>query len=230
MCDLIVADYLRLIGSGELAVGATLPAESAMSESYAVSRRVVRDAVRTLAAKGFVIARQGAPTLVAPRPDWNVLDHEFLAANTGSEVVEDLQRTRETVEPILARLAVGSLDEAGLARLEQLHDRIDRAETLDERALLEFEFHQTIASASGNPILASLLSLVMGLGYRTRILATGVSAPVEGSSAPHARLIAALRRGDADEVEAEMRAHMGQVRRDLVAIGVLSSESPRPAA
>lgn len=224
MSDVIVADYLALIGSGQLPAGAHLPAESAMCTSYGVSRRVVRDAIRTLAAKGFVIARQGSPTVVAPRPAWNVLDPDFLAVNTDEDLVEHLQRVREIIEPIIARLATGRFDPGEIERLEALQGQIETHTLPEDRAMVDFDFHQSIARATGNPVLASLLSLVSGLGYRTRVLSFDDASSIEGPATSHHELLRAFRAGDAEAAAAAMDAHMTQVRRDMVALGILADD------
>ncbi len=57
-----------LIRSGALKPGDRLPSEHRLADEYAVSRATVREAVRTLAADGLLVARQGQGTFVVLRP------------------------------------------------------------------------------------------------------------------------------------------------------------------
>jgi DNA-binding FadR family transcriptional regulator len=223
MSDVIVVDYLRRIGSGELSEGSALPAESSMRASYEVSRSVVREAIRTLAAKGFVVASKGSATVVAPRRMWNVLDPEFLSVNTGKDFFGYLQEARELIEPLVAGLAAGRLDADEITRLEELQSRIEVTLDPEEHATLDLTFHQTIATATGNPVVASILALISGLGFRTRELSAHTPGGIERASAWHRRILAALRDGDAAAVESEMRGHMQQVREELERLGVAGS-------
>jgi GntR family transcriptional regulator / MocR family aminotransferase len=56
------------IRSGRLAPGAALPSSRALARELAVSRGVVVDAYAQLAAEGYLVARQGAPTRVSGAP------------------------------------------------------------------------------------------------------------------------------------------------------------------
>src|SRR5262249_41773883 len=61
----ITGEILR----GDLRPGERLPTEAKLGEILGVSRSVVRDAVRTLAARGLVTVRQGTGTVVASPTD-----------------------------------------------------------------------------------------------------------------------------------------------------------------
>jgi DNA-binding FadR family transcriptional regulator len=62
------------IVSGEMEEGAALPNEAALSKELGVSRTVVREAVKVLAAKDLLEVRPKTGTKVRPRRDWNMLD------------------------------------------------------------------------------------------------------------------------------------------------------------
>ncbi len=54
LSDRVVAEIERLILSGELREGEKLPTEAELCQAFGVSRSVIRDAVRTLSARGLV--------------------------------------------------------------------------------------------------------------------------------------------------------------------------------
>src|SRR5215218_10294334 len=65
----IAHDIEELILRGDLPRGQRLPTESELGDVLGVSRSVVRDAVRMLAARGLLEVRQGHGTVVAPPSD-----------------------------------------------------------------------------------------------------------------------------------------------------------------
>jgi GntR family galactonate operon transcriptional repressor len=151
MSDVIVADQLRRISDGELSEGSALPAESALCASYGVSRSVVREAITSLSAKGFLIARQGSTTVVAPRIQWNVLDPKFLAVTTGAEYFEQLQEARECFEPRMARLAAERITDEEIEALTRLERAAGTPGPEVDHVGLDVEFHSLVAAATGTP-------------------------------------------------------------------------------
>ena len=70
----VVVDALGLrIVSGELGAGATLPTEADLSAELGVSRTVVREAIKVLAAKGLVESRPKVGTRARGRAHWNLV-------------------------------------------------------------------------------------------------------------------------------------------------------------
>src|ERR671936_776623 len=62
----------------DLEPGDVLPPEDALAAEFGVSRNVVREAIKALAAKGLVKGRPRPGTQVLPRGQWNLLDDELL--------------------------------------------------------------------------------------------------------------------------------------------------------
>ena len=74
----VIQDLGQAILSGEFAPGSTLPGQEECCARLGVSRTVLREALRVLAAKGLVDARPKAGTFVLPRENWNFLDPDIL--------------------------------------------------------------------------------------------------------------------------------------------------------
>jgi DNA-binding FadR family transcriptional regulator len=97
------------IVGGRFGPGDTLPIEPAMGGELAVSRTVVREALKTLTAKGLVITGPRLGTRVRPRADWNHFDPDVvnwrLEAGVDAAFVRELMQLRLMIEPAAARLA-----------------------------------------------------------------------------------------------------------------------------
>jgi DNA-binding GntR family transcriptional regulator len=79
-----IADDLRAaIVDGSLSPGARLPSRHELARQYEVSDRVAVEAVRLLAAEGFVEARSGSGTYVRHRPEQQRLTRSWYTARKG---------------------------------------------------------------------------------------------------------------------------------------------------
>lgn len=210
----IVDDYLGRIVSGELAEGSLLPTETAMIEQYGVSRTAVREAVQTLAHKGFVSIRQGSGSTVAPRIQWNVLDPDYLAVTgTASALPENISQAREILEPALARLAASRATSDQLERLQRLTDDIENAKPSDhqKRTASETAFHQALAEAAGNPVLLSMLGSVARLHQANSGTAEWSEDAISSTVFWHRQITDALTKKDGDAAHDAVRMHLRQL-------------------
>jgi DNA-binding GntR family transcriptional regulator len=128
----MVRDGLRqAILGGEFPPGAKLPNENLLCVRFAVSRTTVREAVRGLAAEGFVVRRQGSGTFVTSRPPLrNALEANF----TYTEIIESVGmragQRRLALRAMLADESVAALLDLGrhasVVRLERVRTADDR--------------------------------------------------------------------------------------------------------
>ena len=98
------------IAQDVFAVGDALPPEHDLEIRFGVGRGVVREAIKTLAAKGLVSVRPRHGTHVRPRRDWSLLDRDVLTWLAGSrepdrELLLAIQEVRLIIEPAAAALA-----------------------------------------------------------------------------------------------------------------------------
>src|SRR5258707_3004146 len=98
------------IAQDVIAVGDALPPEHDLEIRFGVGRGVVREAIKTLAAKGLVSVRPRHGTHVLPRRDWSLLDRDVLNWLVGKdepdrELLLAIQEVRSVIEPAAAALA-----------------------------------------------------------------------------------------------------------------------------
>lgn len=149
------------IVTGRHPPGGVLPGEIEFAESFGVSRSVIREAIRTLAAKGLVESRPKTGTRVRDRRDWNLLDPELLGwmfeGAPSLPFVRSLFQLRLIVEPAAAEIA------AIRRSARQLSAMGHSLETMDQHGLAsevgraaDQQFHALILEATGNELLVSL--------------------------------------------------------------------------
>jgi DNA-binding FadR family transcriptional regulator len=158
----LTGELVERIVRGVHPPGTTLPPEPVLSETYSVSRTVVREAMKVLQEKGLVQVRQGSGTIVTPPARWDMLDELVLAASIAEDntlaILDDLVVTRRLLESDMANVAARSADQQAVDRLRELVDRMD--ELVDDPATYaehDRAFHDTIMQASGNRIARAVV-------------------------------------------------------------------------
>ncbi len=164
--DRVVEELGRQIGSGLYAPGTSVPIEKELAERFGVSRVVVREAIKVLAAKGMIVVRPRTGTRVLPRDAWNLLDPQIMswrasqlsaAGTVGRKLVDDLMELRRIVEPPAARLAAQRADAADLSRMRAAFLGMQEAAAgRGDYVAADLAFHGAILTACHNQFLHQL--------------------------------------------------------------------------
>jgi DNA-binding FadR family transcriptional regulator len=159
------------IVAGRYAVGATLPAEPLLCNELGVSRTVVREAVKSLAAKGLLVAGPKVGTRVLPADNWNWFDPDVVAWQTHAgltrEFLRDLQELRRVVEPAAVRMAAERATASDIAEIEAAYAGMKHAvEHGGDYVASDLRFHQGLLRAGGNRMMVQM-SKAIGALLRT---------------------------------------------------------------
>jgi DNA-binding FadR family transcriptional regulator len=170
----------QAIMAGRYEVGASLPPEPVLCEEFGVSRTVVREAIKSLVAKGLLVTGPKLGTRVLPDEHWNWFDPEVIAwqaqAGLSSEFVRDLQELRLVVEPAAVRMAAVKATPQDILRLEQAYSGMKAAvEDGGDYVTHDLRFHQGLLQASHNRMLMQMgraLSALLRMSFEisTRIM------------------------------------------------------------
>ena len=171
--DDIISKFENLIFGGELKAGDKLPPERELARAMSVGRPIIHESLVELNAKGLVkiIPRKGAyvadlktdGTIAALA---GILNHQT-SSGLPPKVLYDLLQFRKSLEPTGAALAAKYRDEESLSGiLKILEKEKSGAETAEECASLDYQFHHAICSASGNIIYSLLINSFRDLYMR----------------------------------------------------------------
>ena len=187
-----------------------MPVEAELISSLGVSRTALREAFRTLAAKGLVVSRKRFGTSVSPIRDWNFLDKDVLTWMDGTEISVDflhqIIEARQIFEPDAARLAAERASAAEVAEIEKAYQRMTAARRDDIEACIDADlaFHRAILSASHNYVLRSLAD-VIGAALRTIFrLSTEATDNFQRTLDIHGEVLQAIRLQDGEAAFAHM--------------------------
>ncbi|ALA16883.1 MULTISPECIES: FadR/GntR family transcriptional regulator [Chelatococcus] len=221
----VVAALGAEIAGGSHAEGATLPAEHELEARFGVSRSVVREAMRTLAAKGLVSVAPRHGTRVRPRAEWSLLDRDVLTWLTGErgperELLLALEETRAIIEPAAAALAAQRATAEDQLRLTEALVAMQRGRT-DAAAAVAADraFHLAVLDATHNPVLQSFRGAIDAI--LSAIFAASIDEMrwFEENLPNHASVVEAILRRDAAAARRAMEATIGFTRRNLEARG-----------
>lgn len=168
----------RIVG-GEFGPGDALPSEADLSAELQVSRTVVREALKVLAAKGLIRSRPRVGPVVQPQHVWERLDSDILAWSTrdGKQLrvfLSQLTEVRRIVEPDAARLAAMRATPEDLEQIAAAFVAMeDAVANPGEFMTHDMAFHEAIIRASHNDLLLGLLVTVRKGLVASREVSTG---------------------------------------------------------
>jgi GntR family transcriptional repressor for pyruvate dehydrogenase complex len=212
----IVQQIEDSITKGTLKAGDQLPSERELALKFGVSRTAVREAVKALHEKGLVEAYSGRGTFITNGTSQAVrqsIDLLMRMDQPGGSAY--LAEVRQILEPEIAALAAGRIQEPQLALMREAFAVMNDA-LKDPDAYIEadLDFHLALAEAAENPLILSLLDSIVGLLREQRMRIFFEDGGPQRGQFHHARILAAIERRDAEASRAAMRDHLQQVRED----------------
>jgi DNA-binding FadR family transcriptional regulator len=153
----------RILG-GEFAPGTLLPNEAEWGKIYTASRTAVREAIKSLAAKGLIASRPKVGSRVEPKAHWNLLDRDVLAwhrsATDRKAFLISTQEFRRIVEPGIAELAAKNRTTLQIDRLVAALDDMREAKTHAEMVEADVQFHEVLLASTNNDLLVPFNVLI----------------------------------------------------------------------
>jgi DNA-binding FadR family transcriptional regulator len=195
----VVDDLGLAIVSGRRGEGTLLPGDAELLERYGVSRTVLREAHKTLAAKGLVQAKARIGTRVRDRSAWNFFDPDVLLwharAGFGPEFLAHLGEMRLALEPDAAALAAIRRTDEQLRAMQEAAARMG-APGISHQDFVnaDLALHLTIAAAARNPFFLSISTLIEVALVAMMSIASPVEDPprLVRSVADHKAIVAAI--------------------------------------
>jgi DNA-binding FadR family transcriptional regulator len=162
-------DHLgEAIVAGRYAPGSAIPPEPVLGEALGVSRTVVREVVKSLAAKGLLSTGPKVGTRVLPEDQWNWFDPDVIAwqsrAGLSPEFLRDLQDLRLIVEPAAVRLAAERATDEDIAAIEAAYAGMALAvKEGGDYVTHDLLFHQGLLNACHNRMLIHMSKALSAL-------------------------------------------------------------------
>nr|CAD6430574.1 FadR family transcriptional regulator [Rhizobium sp. Q54] len=220
-----VTAIARLIREKDLKPGDRLPAEAALSKELQVSRTVIREALRSLAALHLVQLGAGKRPTVAQLDDGAfslTIEHGVVTEQIDIQQIYDARRTIEARTTTLAALRRTQAE----ARTIMTHARAMQEDFDHPQRVMEHDiaFHLVIAHASRNPVFALIIGAFGGvtrqawpIGWKSR----ASDDERRAMNALHMAIAEAIMAGDPKESARLMGEHFDQSIKALLQAGLV---------
>lgn len=218
----VITQHIR---SNELGPGDRLPSENSLSRELNVSRSVVREAFRSLAAMRLINLSAGKRATVAQLDHGAMslmIEHGVLTEQISIQQVYDVRRTIETRTVTLASLRRSD------AEAQKIHQHaslmMEHIEDADQVMEHDLAFHMTIAQASRNPVFAMIVGAFQGvarqswpIGWRSRSKPEARRLSVQ----THIDIADAITIGDPQTASMLMKQHFDDSTKVLLDAGLI---------
>jgi GntR family transcriptional regulator, transcriptional repressor for pyruvate dehydrogenase complex len=207
-----VADELTaLIERDNLVPGTLLPSEGKLAVEFGVSRPVVREALKSLAAKDVITIANGKGAIVQPMTSAPLTDFFQRALRNRHATAVELLEVRKGIEVQSATLAAQRRTAADLAALHELLPALGEAvhdpATFTAR---DTQFHLLVAAAAHNPMLHHLIESLRALMQESMRAVSRQRVTAEQHEfalTAHARIVEAIERAEPKAAGSAMAAH-----------------------
>jgi DNA-binding GntR family transcriptional regulator len=213
----VVAAVRHMLMEGQIPPGARVP-ERDLCVALGISRTPLREALKVLAAEGYVVLlpNRGAR-----------------AAKLTQKDVGDLFEVCEGLEATAGVLACQRITEEEVARIAALHEEMERHYAhgdLPQYYRCNRMIHQAIVDAADNAVLSALYESVTTRIRRARFVAPMPPRHWALAIREHEAILNALQRRDGEGLSHILRRHLRNKREEAERAGFAENEETAPQA
>jgi len=178
--------------------------EGKIAKQMGVSRTPIREAIRELAAEGFVkmSPNQGVIVSIASIED-----------------IQEVLQIRSVLEGLAARLATKVINGGEIKELEKYIKQMEYY-TNKEDALafseMDAEFHELILNICGNNRLIQIRKNLSDQAHRYRIRSLSIPGRLKYSLKEHQEIVKALKRKEAEQADKLSQKHIENVLKNIL--------------
>ena len=210
--DQISKQLNKLIAEGLLKPGDRLPPERDLADRFKVSRNSVRDALRTLEARGLIEVRQGDGAYIRETTSAEMYRAMIDVLASKKETIREIMQVRKIIEPGVAYYAAQKATPTDLKKLEEILKRQEAKAAIGDPGVEEDSlFHYTIAQMTGNGFLVRLLQFINEGLVETRDIVLRYPNTQSATRVGHRRIVKALSERNPEEARKAMLAHIEEV-------------------
>jgi len=166
--DSAVIDALAAyVEEARIGLGDKLPSERMLCERLQVSRPTVREALKRWEALGIVEMRKGSGVYLRKAVGRNIV-HVPLVLSRSSNVKDLLHglQVRRALEGEAAAICAASASADRIATIEKALDRMEAAHAVGNSSEEDWEYHQSIIEATGNPLFTQIVQSMRDLVHQ----------------------------------------------------------------
>ncbi|MFB9630941.1 FadR/GntR family transcriptional regulator [Nonomuraea helvata] len=205
----LIAVLENRILMGHWAAGVRLPSERDLATEFAVSRPVIREVLRALQERGLIEVSPQRGSFVRRYTAENLMRPMYLAARAAGVTARQLMRARVMLETEAAGLAAVNATKRDRTDLLRVHQLFALSGDVHARARVDLTFHETIARASGNPVIHMMFTSIQDLTYGLMLRSLSDREVREAGEPLHTVILEHILDRDPDGAREAMRRHLG---------------------
>ena len=217
LSDKVAEQLTEAIVSKQIRAGERLPSERDLGDQFKVSRTVVREAVRSLAARGLVRVTSGRGVEVNEFGSGDVAaSMRLLVRGHPGLDYSKVHEVRAAVEVQVAGLAARRARPQDVERLRRICD--DHQRSLERADLAgagehDFQFHRELTRTADNELLLAMLDSIAEVLREVRY--QSMSAPHVGEDGlrAHLRILRCISAGKSQAAREAMADHLAEAER-----------------
>lgn len=214
----VVEDLGTRIIRGDLAPGDPFPIEADLGREFGASRSVIREAVKSLAARGLIESKTRTGIRVMPPTHWNLLDPEVLgwrySTMAPAQFYSELFEIRLMIEPQAAAFAARRANAKDMAEIGEAFAEMRKVSQYGTAVIdADLRFHRAILAAGKNPLLhqmGNLIAVGLYISHQASSDSFTVFLP------QHGEVLAAIRARDGERARRSMEKLLNETR-DFIA-------------
>ena len=222
LSDRVADQMLSAILASGLPAGSRLPSERELGEQFGVSRTVVREATRSLVAKGVLDVRPGAGLTIAVADPASVAESMNLYLRGGGIPYEKVHEVRTMIEIQVAGLAAERATAEEIAILRQIHDdlaALTGGEDFEALAFADVEFHRQLAKMTANELHLLMLDSIGDILLEVRRETVANREDSVAAVAAHGLVLERVAARDSVGAREAMAAHLEHALQEWVRLG-----------
>jgi DNA-binding FadR family transcriptional regulator len=208
----VLEQFRDAIEDGLWPPGSQIPTESELVDMLGVGRGVVREALATLKAFGLIDSKAGRGTFVTCKPS-ELATWVVAIGSDNRELLEARYGTDAWINYLAARKATPE----DVARISDLVERMECAvaenKTRDEIVAIDGEFHNAMANATHNSVLARLSVIMAASLEHSRRANISTTDLLSEAIRSHRELVKAVQAHDSAGAWAATRRSLRRVAR-----------------
>jgi GntR family transcriptional repressor for pyruvate dehydrogenase complex len=217
LSDKVAEQLTEAIVSKRVRAGERLPSERELGVHFKVSRTVVREAVRSLAARGLVRVTSGRGVEVNKFGSGEVAASLRLLVR-GDERLDyrKVNEVRSAVEVQVAGLAAQRAQPQDLQRLRQIcddHEHSLKQQDFEAASELDFQFHRELTRAADNELLLAMLDSIAEVLREVRHQSMAEPHVGEDGLRAHRRILKCVAMRKPEAAREAMSEHLAQAER-----------------
>ena len=207
----VASEIEEAIVTKKIPSGDRLPSEMELCNQFGVSRTAVREALRTLSAKGMISIEKGRGIFVKSISSEHVSDsmHSYLEVTGNGNTMLEVIEARIIIEPAIAAYAASHHKDQDIIALHQNLEEMRLNTDKAEHARLDMKFHLLVAEASGNSIMPLILNPIHRLmpNIKKRIM-KAIPGAKEAALLWHKKVIDSIESRDPQKAYSAMKGHL----------------------